>query len=45
MLQVRCEGDLGRLVLQVAPQMGAAQPAAQALFGDREGLLVIPSSE
>ena len=39
MPQVRCQGDLGRLVLQITPQMGAAQPSAQALLGDREGLL------
>ena len=45
MLQIRSQGGLGRLVLQVAPQVGAAQAAAQALLGDGEGLLVIPSSE
>ena len=38
MLQVLGQGDLGRLVLQVTRQMGAAQPAAQALLGAPEGL-------
>ena len=39
MPQVRCQGGLGRLVLHVAAQMGAAQTAAQALLGGREELL------
>ena len=39
MPQVGGQGDLGRLVIQIAPQMGAAHTAPQALLGGAEKLL------
>lgn len=38
-LQIHCQSNLGRLVIRVEAQTGAAQSKAQAPLGDREGLL------
>ena len=38
MRQIRGQDRLGRLVPELAPEVSAAQPAAQDLLGNREGI-------